>query len=62
MKVRKIVPEGKLAVGSGVTVSNIQNYIGIADILIIGTHFKVERNVSKPVNTESVKRLISKLK
>jgi len=62
MKVRKIVPKGKLAVGSGVTVSNIQNYIGIADILIIGTHFKVERNVLNPVNTESVKRLISKLK
>ena len=62
MKVREIVPQGKLAIGSGVNESNIKKYIGIADILIIGTHFKIDQDVSKPVDTESVKKIIGKLK
>ena len=61
-KVREIVPEGKLAIGSGVTENNIKNYIGIADTLIIGTNFKLDKDVSKPVSAESVKKLISKVK
>ena len=61
-KVREIVPQGKLAIGSGVNESNIKKYIGIADILIIGTHFKVDQDVSKPVDVESIKKIIGKLK
>jgi len=61
-KVRGIVPEGKLAIGSGVTESNIQSYIGFADILIIGTNFKLDGDISKPISNESVKKLIGKIK
>ena len=62
IKVREIVPQGKLAIGSGVNESNIQKYIGIADVLIIGTHFKIDQDVSKPVDTKRVKQIIGKLK
>ena len=49
-KVRDIVPSGKLAIGSGVNETNIDKYEDIADILIIGTSFKLDNNVENPVD------------
>ena len=57
-KVRDIVPQGKLAIGSGVNEENIEQYVDIADILIVGTNFKVDQDVSKRVDQRSVEQLI----
>lgn len=61
-KVRKIVPEGKLAIGSGVNATNISEYDNLADILIVGTSFKYDNDVSKKVDTNKVEELIKKIK
>ncbi len=61
-KVRAIVPKGQLAIGSGVNESNIEKYKDIADILIIGTGFKVNNDVIKPVDVKSVEKLIKMIK
>ena len=61
-KVRDIVPQGRLAIGSGVNEENIDDYVGLADILIVGTSFKLEQDVSKRVDQRSVEQLIQKIK
>ena len=61
-KVRDIVPQGRLAIGSGVNEENVDDYVGLADILIVGTSFKVDHDVSKRVDQRSVEELIQKIK
>ena len=61
-KVRDIVPQGRLAIGSGVNVENVDDYVDLADILIVGTSFKVDHDVSKRVDQRSVEQLIQKIK
>jgi len=61
-KVRDIVPQGRLAIGSGVNEENIDDYVGLADILIVGTSFKVDHDVSKRVDQRSVEQLIKKIR
>ena len=61
-KVRSIVPEGKLAIGSGVNSTNISAYENLADILIVGTSFKYDNDVSKKVDISRVEELIRKVK
>ena len=61
-KLRGIVPKGQLAIGSGVNESNIENYKNVADILIIGTGFKVDQNIAKPIDVKSVEKLIKMIK
>jgi len=58
IKLREIVPKGKLVIGSGVNEQNIREYKGIADILIIGTNFKINQDVNKSVDEESVKKIV----
>ena len=60
-KVRDIVPSGKLAIGSGVNETNIDKYEDIADILIIGTSFKLDNNVENPVDFERTKKIIQQI-
>ena len=61
-KVRDIVPQGRLAIGSGVNEENIDDYLDLADILIVGTSFKIDHDVSKRVDQRSVEQLIQKIK
>ena len=61
-KIRNIVPEGKLAIGSGVNSANVVAYQELADILIIGTSFKFDNNVSKKVDINRVEEIIRKVK
>ncbi len=61
-KVRDIVPQGKLAIGSGVNEENIEQYVDLADIVIVGTNFKVDQDVSKRVDQRSVEQLIQMIK
>ena len=59
---REIVPDGKLAIGSGVDQTNIKQYENTADILIIGTSFKKDGNVENPVDIDTTKEIIDQLK
>ena len=61
-KVREIVPQGRLAIGSGVNEENVEDYVDLSDILIVGTSFKVDHDVSKRVDQRSVEQLIQKIK
>ena len=61
-KVRDIVPQGRLAIGSGVNEENVEDYVDLSDILIVGTSFKVDHDVSKRVDQRSVEQLIQKIK
>ena len=61
-KVRNIVPTGKLAIGSGVTSSNVDAYEDLADILIVGTSFKFDNDVAKKVDINRVEELVRKIK
>ena len=61
-KVRNIVPNGKLAIGSGVTSTNVDAYQDLADILIVGTSFKFDNDVAKRVDINRVEELVRKIK
>ena len=61
-KVRNIVPEGKLAIGSGVNAANVGAYQDLADILIVGTSFKFDNIVSKKVDINRVEEIVRKVK
>ena len=61
-KVRNIVPAGKLAIGSGVTSTNVDAYQDLADILIVGTSFKFDNDVAKKVDINRVEELVRKIK
>ena len=61
-KVRKIVPTGKLAIGSGVTSTNVDADEDVADILIVGTSYKIDNEVAKRVDIKRVEELVRKIK
>jgi hypothetical protein len=61
-KIRNIVPPGKLAIGSGINSQNINEYMDIADIGIIGTDFKVDSVLDNPVDLNRVKNIITQKK
>ena len=56
------MPQGRLAIGSGVNDENIEEYVDLADILIIGTSFKVDQDVSKRVDQRGVEQLIQMIR
>ena len=60
-KIRNIVPEGKLAIGSGLTVENIEEFSKISDIGIVGTDLKVDGVLNNPVELKRVKDIVSKI-
>ena len=61
-KVRNIVPNEKLAIGSGVTSTNVDAYQDLAAILIVGTSFKFDNDVAKRVDINRVEELVRKIK
>ena len=60
-KIRNIVPAGKLAIGSGLTVENIEEFSKISDIGIVGTDLKVDGVLDNPVELKRVKDIVSKI-
>ena len=60
-KIRNIVPEGKLAIGSGLTVENIEEFSKISDIGIVGTDLTVDGVLDNPVELKRVKDIVSKI-
>ena len=61
-KIRNIVPKGKLAIGSGLSELNIEEFASVADIGIIGTDFKVDGVLDNPVDTSRVSNIIDRVK
>jgi membrane complex biogenesis BtpA family protein len=57
-KVRKALPDFPLASGSGVTADNVRGLIPHLDILIIGTWFKQNGDVKKPVDPKRVAAMV----
>lgn len=49
-------------VGSGVTLNNVDQYLAVADVLIIGSYFKQNGHWSQGVDFERVKNFMDKVK
>ncbi|MCL4141136.1 UNVERIFIED_CONTAM: hypothetical protein GTU68_040893, partial [Idotea baltica] len=49
-------------VGSGITIDNVNEYLKVADGLIVGSWFKEEGNWKKPVSGERVRRFMEKVR
>lgn len=60
-KIREIVPEGKLAIGSGLNINNIDEYAKVSDIGIVGTDLKTDGILDNPVDLKRVTDLVNKI-
>ena len=61
-KVRKALPDFPLASGSGVTADNVLQFLPSLDLLIIGTWFKKDGDVRKPVDSKRVAEMVNKVR
>lgn len=50
-----------ILVGSGVTEENLRNYVGLADGLIIGSHFKVDGHWANELSSDRIKSFMEHL-
>ena len=57
-QVRESVPGFPIASGSGVTEDNVGELRELLDVLLIGTWFKRDGDISKPVDKERVKNMV----
>ena len=60
--VREACPRVPLFLGSGVTVSNVADYLGLADAFIVGSSLKREGLVANPVDRDRVAALAERLR
>ena len=58
-RVRAVLPEMPLLVGSGVTAETAGDTFALADGAIVGTAFKVGGKTTAPVDVERVRRLVA---
>lgn len=58
-RVRRCCPSAKILLGSGVTRSNIRDFLLLANGFIIGTSLKREGKISNPVDPKRVRALVS---
>jgi len=61
-KVRKALPDFPLASGSGVTAKNVSRFLPSLDLLIIGTWFKKDGDVRKPVDSKRVAEMVHRVR
>lgn len=61
-RVRKTCPSAKILLGSGVTLSNILDFLPLADGFIVGTSLKRNGKLSNPVDPKRVRALVSAIK
>jgi uncharacterized protein len=47
-----------LIIGSGVTIENLTNYVGIADALILGSHFKLDGFWQNELSSERIRNFM----
>ncbi len=60
--VRAACPATRLLVGSGVTLSNLHQYLPLADGFIVGTSLKTGGNITRPVDVRRVAALVRALR
>jgi len=58
LKLRKAKLGKPIVVGSGINLNNIAKYWSIADGFIVGTYFRVNGDLSKPIDRERVNKLM----
>jgi len=58
-RVRRACPSGRILLGSGVTVTNICEFLAVADGFIVGTSLKRGGKVSNPVDAKRVRAVVS---
>lgn len=57
-EVRGAVPDRPVFIGSGLNLDNINNYYDQADGFIIGTYFKHDGKIAKPVDVDRVRKFV----
>jgi len=57
-RVRAACPKAKLLLGSGVTTTNVQEYLQVADGVIVGTSLKRGSKLTNPVDPKRVAALV----
>ena len=61
-RVREIVPEANILIGSGLNYDNVEKLLSIADGAIVGTYFKKNGMTQNPVDERRVKKLMEKVR
>ena len=61
-QIKNAVPGAPVLVGSGVTISNIENFVDHADGFIIGTWFKKDEITMNPVDVKKVQHFMEKIR
>lgn len=61
-RVRAVLPETPILVGSGVIVGTVRDTLAVADGAIVGTGFKVGGRTLAPVDAERVRRFVAAAK
>lgn len=56
--VRKAVPDTPLMANTGVNINNVREILGIADGCVIGTHFKIDGDTWKAVDSSRVNKFM----
>ena len=57
-RVRKAAPHAPLFIGSGVTADSVSAFLPHVSGVIVGTHFKADGKVDRPVDAERVRKLL----
>lgn len=61
-RVRRACPKAKLLLGSGVTATNVKNYLRFADGVIVGSSLKRDGKLANPVDAKRVAALVRAMK
>lgn len=59
--VRKTCPQAPLLLGSGVTIENVGNYLGLASGFIVGSSLKRGGKIGHPVDSRRVAKLVQRM-
>jgi predicted TIM-barrel enzyme len=60
--VKDALPDTPVFANTGVNLGNVADILGLADGVVIGTHFKLDGNTWKPVDGARVKRFMDKVR
>lgn len=59
--VRKSLTKTPILIGSGVDINNVETFLDLADGVIVGTNFKVNNDVKKPVDVARVRNFTKRV-
>jgi membrane complex biogenesis BtpA family protein len=60
--VRKSCPKAPVLLGSGVSVENVETYLGLASGFIVGSSLKRGGKISSPVDSRRVEKLVARMR